>query len=275
MLAGRSLAAAVMHSSDRWDHYWEGTLRRTNDNIGTLLTRTTSVVVGYGVTNRLTIVGMLPYVTTRASQGTLRSLSGVQDFQAAIKYRLLNMSVGDRVAFRTMVVAGGAAPASDYTPDFLPLSIGLASRRFTSRLTVAAEDASGLFLDITAGHTWRGNVRLDRSSYYTNGQLYLTNEVQMPRVADYAVTAGMQTGRLCLPITLSSQHTLGGGDIRRQDMPFVSNRMDFTRIDGAIMYGITKPRDLMLQLGLGHTLTGRNVGQSTTFTTGLRYMVHI
>ena len=85
MLPGRSLAAAVMHSSDRWDHYWEGTLRRTNDNIGTLLTRTTSVVVGYGVTNRLTIVGMLPYVTTRASQGTLRSLSGVQDFQAAIK----------------------------------------------------------------------------------------------------------------------------------------------------------------------------------------------
>ena len=28
--------------------------------------------------------------------------------------------------------------------------------------------------------------------------------------------------------SLSQQQTLGGGDIRRQDMPFVSNRMNFS-----------------------------------------------
>jgi hypothetical protein len=199
----------------------------------------------------------------------------MQDFQAALKYRLLTTSVADRTSLSALVVAGAAAPASNYTPDFLPLSIGLASRRFTSRLTVGVADASGPFIDATAGHTWRGNVKLDRSAYYTNGQLYLTSDVQMPRVFDYAVTAGMQKGRLCLPLTISSQRTLGGGDIRRQDMPFVSNRMDLTRVDGAIMYSMTKPQNLMIRLGLGHTLTGRNVGQSTTFTSGVRYLVHM
>jgi hypothetical protein len=33
-----------------------------------------------------------------------------------------------------------------------------------------------------------------------------------------------------VPITFSQQTTLGGGDIRRQDMPFVSNRMNLSRI---------------------------------------------
>ena len=103
---------------------------------------------------------------------------------------------------------------------------------------------------------------LDRPAYFTNGQLFLSNEVAMPDVFDYSVTAGYQRGRLCIPISLSQQRTLGGGDIRRQDMPFVSNRMDFVKAQGLVMFrGV--------RLGMSRIVSGRNVGQATTLTAGL------
>ena len=51
----------------------------------------------------------------------------------------------------------------------------------------------------------------------------------MPDVFDYTVSAGYLKRRLHVPISFSQQITLGGGDIRRQDMPFVSNRMNFSQ----------------------------------------------
>jgi hypothetical protein len=90
---------------------------------------------------------------------------------------------------------------------------------------VRAQDRSGWFVDGSAGHVWRSNVRLDRVAYYTDGQLVLSDEVAMPRVAEYALAAGYLDATWCLPVAVVAQRTLGGGDIRRQDMPFVSNRM--------------------------------------------------
>jgi len=82
------------------------------------------------------------------------------------------------------------------------------------------------------------------------------------------VSAGYQRGRLCIPVSLSQQRTLGGGDIRRQDMPFVSNRMNFVKLGALVMYrGI--------RLGTSRILSGRNVGQATTLTGGLFYTFHL
>ena len=41
-------------------------------------------------------------------------------------------------------------------------------------------------------------------------------------------------------LSFAQQRTQGGGDIRRQDMPFVSNRMDFSKLGGMVMYPIPK-----------------------------------
>jgi hypothetical protein len=56
-------------------------------------------------------------------------------------------------------------------------------------------------------------------------------------------------------------------------MPFVSNRMDFVKVDGALMYAL--PKNLSISLGAARVLTGRNVGQSTTLTSGLVYALHL
>jgi len=264
LMPRRTLGTGVVYAHDSWSQYWEGTLKRDNANIGTLTTQSVTWMAGYGVTDRLSVIAMLPYVRTSASQGPLHGMDGVQDITLAIKYQLLATPLTDRGTLRAMVVAVAGIPASNYVPDFLPLSIGLASRQFSGRLTLNFQAHQGWFLNGSAAHTWRTKVTLDRPAYYTNGQLYLSNEVAMPDVFDYTVTAGYERGRLCVPISLSQQRTLGGGDIRRQDMPFVSNRMDFVKVGGLVMYrGV--------RLGMSRVVNGRNVGQATTFTGGFLY----
>jgi hypothetical protein len=272
MMPKRTLNVGVLYAHDSWNQYWEGTLKRTNGNIGTLTTQSITMVGGYSLTDRLGLTASLPYIWTHASQGVLHDMSGLQDLALAAKFRLLT-GASTRGTFSAFVAGVAALPTSNYTPDFYPLSIGTAGRRAAGHLTLNYESNSAWFANASVSYMWCSNVRLNRNSYYTNGQLYLTNEVVMPNVVDYTLSAGINRGRWRIPVSLVQQRTLGGGDIRRQDMPFVSNRMDFVRLGGGVMYGL--PKNLSVQLGAAHVLSGRNVGQSTTFTSGLMYALHL
>ena len=53
---------------------------------------------------------------------------------------------------------------------------------------------------------------------------------------DYIPSAGYLKGGLMTTGSFSQQRTQGGGDIRRQDMPFVSNRMNFSKVGGMVMF---------------------------------------
>jgi hypothetical protein len=271
LMPGRALCTGFVYAHDRWDHYWEGTLHRDNENIGALTTQSVTWMGTYGVTDRLNVVAMLPYVWTEASQGPLHSDRGVQDLTVGAKYRLLTTPFTERGTMRAFVSGAVGIPVSDYSPDFLPLSIGLGSRRFSGRFILSFETPGGLFATGSTAYTWRGNVKLDRPAYYTDGQLFLSDEVAMPNVFDYTVTAGYRKGRLHVPLSVSQQRTLGGGDIRRQDMPFVSNRMDFVRLDAAVMYYLPVPANLMVRAGASQVVSGRNVGASTMLSGGLLY----
>jgi hypothetical protein len=275
LMPRKTLSTGVMYSHDSWSQYWEGTLKRSNGNIGTLTTQTTTLVGHYGLTDRLTFVGMLPYVSTQASQGTLHGLSGVQDVTLAAKYRLFSTALTQNGTLSALLVGAAGLPVTNYTPDFQPLSIGLASRRATGRFTLHFETTGSWFVEGSAAHTWRNKVMLDRPAYYTNGQLYLTNEVAMPQVAEYKASTGFRKKRVFIPISITQQRTLGGGDIRRQDMPFVSNRMDFVKAEGSLMYGLTVPTDLAVQVGAARVLSGRNVGQATTIMVGVLHTFHL
>ena len=272
LIPKKTLTTGVMYAHDSWDQYWEGTLKRTNGNIGTLTTQSFAWVGGYGVTDRLSLMATLPYVWTHASQGVLHDLSGFQDLTFAAKYRLLTTGPASRGTFSAFLVGAAAAPIGDYTPDFYPLSIGTGGGRASARLTMSYESTSAWFVNASSGYTFCSNIRLNRNSYFADGQLYLTNEVKMPNVLENSINAGLSLGNWRLPVSLAQRRTLGGGDIRRQDMPFVSNRMDFVRLDGGVMYRL--PKSLSVGFGAGHVLNGRNVGQSTTFTSGLSYALH-
>ena len=272
MMPKRNFCTGFLYVHDSWDQYWEGTLKRGNGNIGTITTQTITWAGNYGVTDRLNVIAMVPYVKTKASQGVLHGMSGFQDMTVAVKYKVLDTAFTSRGSFRTILAASAGAPLTDYTPDFLPLSIGLASNRLSGRMTFMFHAKQGWFIHASGAYSGRGKVTLDRPSYYTDGQLFISDQVAMPDVFDYTVSAGYLRERMHFPISFSQQITRGGGDIRRQDMPFVSNRMNVQKVEALAMYYLPTPKKLAVRLAANYTLDGRNVGQSTTITAGLFYI---
>ena len=275
MLHKGTLFAGWVYTHDSWDTYWEGTLERDNGNIGAVTTQSNALFGNYGVTDRLNVIATAPYVWTHASQGVLSGMQGFQDITLAAKYSLLEGGAGTLGSLRAIAVASAGLPLTDYTPDFAPMSIGSGSKRVSGRFTVNTYSERGLYLNGSTAYTWRGGVTLDRPYYYTDGQLFFTDEVDMPNVFDYVVSGGYLKRGLMATASFSQQHTLGGGDIRRQDMPFVSNRMNFSKVSAMVMAPMPKFNRISFQVAYAYTMRGRNVGQATAITGGLLYTLSL
>jgi hypothetical protein len=270
MMPRRQLCTGFVYAHDAWDRYWEGTLERDNGNVGTLTTDSVTWMGTYGITDRVNVIAMLPWVWTHASAGVLSGMSGVQDLTFAVKWNALATPLTSHGTFRAFAVASAGTPVDDYTPDFLPMSIGLHIRRAAGRLTLNFETKPGLFVEGTGSYTWRDEVTLNRDAYYDGARLVLSDEVAMPDVIDYTFRVGYWKHGLYLPVSFTQQITAGGHDIRRQDMPFVSNRMNLSRVDVLAVYYLKNP-NFVFRAGASRVVSGRNVGKSTTLQAGLLY----
>ena len=272
MLSKHELLTGNFYSYDTWDEYWEGTLKRSNGNIGTITTEVNTIAANYGVFDRFNVIGTVPYVWTRASQGVLHGINGFQDLTLAAKWSVLEKPMTSYGTLRTIVVVAAGIPMTDYNPELLPLSIGLGSTRVSWRGTVNYQSTPGWFLTGSTAYTMRSKVTLDRPYFYTNDEFVMSDRVDMPNTFDYVAMAGyMRPSGFMTTVSFSQMRTLGGGDIRRQDMPFVSNRMNSFRAGAMVMYPIPKLESLAVHFAVGHTFDGRNVGEATTITTGLQY----
>jgi hypothetical protein len=272
MMPKGQLCTGFGYTYDAWDRYWEGALERDNGNVGTVSTQSVGWMGTYGITDGLNVIAMLPWVATSASAGPLAGMTGVQDLTVGLKWRALRTPLTSKGRLDAFVVASAGAPVGDYTPDFLPMSIGLGSSRASGRLTLDWESEPGIFLQGTGAYTWRGNVSLDRDAYWDGERLVYSNEVAMPDVIDYAFRVGYWKHGIYVPVSFTQQITLGGPDIRRQDMPFVNNRMDLSRVDVLARYYLPPSRRLSFHVGASRVVSGRNVGKSTAFTAGILYI---
>jgi len=264
------LRTGYMFTFDSWSDYWEGALKRRNGNIGTITTHVNSLVANYGVTDRLNVIADVPHVSTDASQGVLHGSRGFQDLTVSAKYKMLEHE-GAPGVLRGFVVLSLGVPMTEYNLELLPLSIGIGSTRVGARGTLHLHLRNGWFVNGSAAHTWRGDVTLDRPYFFTDGEFTMSDEVEVPETVDYVASTGFISRVLVLTGFLSQQWTLGGGDIRRQDMPFPANRMNATRVGGTAMVPVAGVSNVIAQLAVARTLTGRNVGEATTFSTGLVY----
>jgi len=269
-MPAKTFCTGFMFQHDQWKNYWEGTLKRDNQNIGTLTTQTLMYYGVYGISKKLNIMASVPYVWTKASMGTLRPMEGVQDLTLSAKYRLMEVKAGPG-KFATFVAGAFSTPLTDYSPDFMPLSIGMASTTLSGRVTTNYAMNNGLYINASGAYTSRSNVDLDRPAYYTDGHYYSTNEVKMPNVFDFIVDVGYHKGALQTEVFYTQMNTLGGGDIRRQDMPFVSNKMNASKVGALVMYYLPFPKNLAVRLSGNYTVAGRNVGQTTSLLGGLLY----
>jgi hypothetical protein len=259
-----------MHSS--WNEYWEGTTKRTNKNLGTVTTQSVMFMSNYGITDKLNALVTVPYVWTDASAGTLHGLKGFQDIEVDLKYNFLTTSIG-KGKFNLIAVGGFSTPLSDYENDFLPMSIGLGSTNLSGRLT--ADYQTGIFFTtLSSAYVFRSDVTIDRTSYYTD-EIHYTNEVDMPNQLNSNLLIGIRKPNLTVQAVLMNMYTFGGFDIRKNDMPFVSNQMNMTSLGAHVKYFLPFITNLEVIGGADFVIAGRNVGQSQTYTFGLYYVLSL
>jgi hypothetical protein len=268
MMNKQQFCAGTMYTHSSWDHYWEGTLKRNNLNLGTVTTQSVMVGGNYGITDNLNVMVAAPYIWTKASAGTLAGLSGVQDISLWVKWRALRKDFG-KSKLSVFALGGLSTPLSDYVIDFLPMSIGLGSTNLSAR-AMADFQMGKISVTGSAAYLLRSNVKLDRNSYYDT-EMHLTNEVNMPDAMQFQLRAGYRGKYLLAEALLSNWTTLGGFDITRNNMPFPSNRMNSTAAGVALKYTLPFHTHLAVLGGANYTIAGRNVGQALAINAGVFY----
>ncbi len=250
-------------------NYWEGDFKRDNANFGRVTTGNIMLMGNYGITDKLNAIVALPHIKTKASAGVNAGQQGLQDMSLTLKWAAWEKQVR-KGTLTTFLIGGYSLPTSRYNPDFLPLSIGLRCRQATARL-MADYQVGHWTLTASGSYIRRSNVTLDRNTYYTT-QMHYSNEVRMPDVSYVNLRLGYRSETWIAELTADRWATLGGFDIPKNGMPFVSNNMDATRIGFNLKYETDFVNGLSFIANGSTTIAGRNIGQAAGFNTGVFYI---
>ena len=273
MMAKGYLCSGIVYEHSSWTQYWEGTFKRENLNLGVVSTNRTAVNFNYGISSKLNAIVSLPFVSTKATVGTLIGQQGLQDLSMTLKYMPVEINFGNKT-FACYVFGGYSIPVTDYVADYLPLSIGLKSRVATVR-AMADFQWKNVFATTSIAYNKRSNIEIDRNTYYTT-RMHYTNLVDMPDAINLNARLGYRTQWLIAEAVLDTWNTLGETfDITTNNMPFPSNTMNMTRLGINIKYTFKKMPELALIGGGNYVTSGRNVGQSTAVYGGIFYLIKI
>ena len=269
MMGNKKLCIAGTYAFNSWENYWEGEFKRNNDNIGQLETKSAMLMLNYGISNNLNVLASLPYVSTKATRGTLSGLSGFQDASFYLKWRPLKKQFGKQV-ISLFTVAGYTTPTNDYNIDFMPMTIGMGSKVLSGRL-IADYRINKIFATLSGAYVHRSNVEIDRPAYYTDRQIN-SSMVRMPDAGNFQLRTGYRNKLAIAEAFVENTTTFGGFDIRKNDMPFVSNKMNSTRVGVEGKYYLSKLPSLGFHANAWKTIAGRNVGEATGFMAGASYI---
>jgi hypothetical protein len=269
MMEKKQFCVGGTYSYSSWKNYWEGTFKRNNLNLGTVSTKMVGLMGNYGIKDNLNLLVNAPYVWTHATAGTLHDMHGVQDLSAWIKWMPLEKDF-KKGTLSVYTLGGFSVPLSDYEPAYLPLSIGMHSKSLSARLMLDYQ-LSGFFATASGTYTWRHDITIDQNSYFTTQEI-LSNQVYMPNEEAFNFRTGYRSNYLIAEATVSNNTTIGGFDIRKNDMPFPSNKMNWTNVSVNVKWTMKKTAGLSFIGGGNYVVAGRNVGQSTMVNAGVFYI---
>ena len=273
MMSKNNFCFGVVYQHSSWDEYWEGTFKRENLNLGTVSTKSVTLMGNYGVSDKLNLIFSLPYVKTIASAGTMGGREGLQDVSLTVKYMPLEKTIGN-ATYSLYALGGISTPVSNYSADYLPLSIGLRGKTASIRL-MGDYQRGHFFTTLSGAYVKKANIHIDRNSYYTT-QMHYTNEVDMPDGISINLRIGYRSKRLIAEAILDNWVTQSGGfDITTNNMPFPSNTMNALKVGVNTKYTLQKIPALSLIGGCNFVTEGRNIGQSNTFYGGLFYVINL
>ncbi len=258
---------ALVYGHSSWTEYWENQLFRENQNIGRLTTESLTAMLAYGITKKLNVIAVVPYVRTNASQGNLLGQKGFQDASIWIKAKGYSSH-----GLTLHGVVGASMPMSNYVPDFMPMSIGIGSKALVTRGILTYDLPKNLYLNSSIAYQLRSRVEADRDAYLLGDKLLYTNEVAVPDAFDAAIRFGYLKKDNQLEVFAEHFSCVGGDHIRRNDMPFMTNDMTMTSVG---VYGKYQPKQLGINGRVSYVVDGQNVGQSLSVSVGLLYIIKL
>lgn len=253
-----------------WKNYWEGTFKRDNANLGTVSSTTGMIMGNYGITDKLNVLFGLPYIKTKASAGNLKGQKGLQDLSLWVKWVAKEKKIG-KGNLKAILMGGYSTPVSNYYIDLMPLAIGMHSKTGNLRL-MADYELGNWFATLSGTYLLRSNVTLDRNTYYTT-EIHYTDEVKMPNANYFNFRIGYRSSTWIVEAIADKFTTLGGFDMTKNNMPFVSNKMNATKLGMHVKYDTDFVNGLSFVADANTTVAGRNIGQSTSFSGGVFYIL--
>jgi hypothetical protein len=258
---------ALIYGNSSWTEYWENQLFRENQNIGRLTTESVTAMMAYGITKKLNVIAVVPYVRTNASKGNLLGQKGFQDASIWIKAKGYSSH-----GLTLHGVVGASMPMSNYVPDFMPMSIGIGSKALVARGILTYDLPKNLYLNSSIAYQMRSRVDADRDAYLAGDKLLYTREVAVPDAFDAAIRFGYLKKDNQLEVFAEHFSCVGGDHIRRNDMPFMTNDMTMTSVG---VYGKYQPKQLGINGRVSYVVDGQNVGQSLSVSVGLLYIIKL
>ena len=272
MMPQGQLCILGQYSNSKWENYWEGETKRSNTNLGELSTQSALLMGNYGITKNLNAMIGLPYVWTDASVSYLEGQKGIQDLSVFLKYQAHEKAALGG-AFKVQATGGLSTPASNYTGDFLPFSIGLHTKTASLRAILNYTANFGLYVTAQGGHTWRSTTKSDRDAYLFDNKLVYSDEMPVPNVFDYSARLGFIKPRFQTEVWYESFTGLSGDDIRYNEGPQATNKMAAAQVGWFGKGFVTKRLGLLVTIS--KVISGRNVGESLTWTAGATYFLDI
>lgn len=268
MMQKSEICIAALYQHDTWHQYWEGKLLRENLNIGTLTRKTVMPMLAYGLSERLNVFASLPYISTAASGGQLAGVSGWQDLGIFAKYKFY-----DAHAIQLFASAGYSFPVTNYLSDYMPLNLGLSTDEISIRCIAKYETKSKIYLRASGAYVHRTTTEAERDYYYYDNNSYYTTTMDVPSVitVDGAIGAWLFEKQFQLEVNAVVQNGLSGDDIRRQNSPQPTNKMNTTNVGAYLRYFPTFLSGWSIIGNYAQVLEGRNVGKSQILSCGITY----
>lgn len=275
MMGRGEICAALIFEHSTWDQYWEGTYLRENANIGTFTRQSAMPMIAMGLTKKINLIASVPYINTKASDGTQAGQSGFQDLSLSVKVDWLQKQLGSgRLLFLTN--AHFSTPVGNYLSDYMPFSLGAGAPELGLRGIGGYKMDNGLVFRASLAYLWRGQTEVERDYYYENGSVY-SSFMNVPNALNFHGAIGYWAfdNRLRMEATFMSLNCLTGDDIRSYNRPQPTNKMEVSQVGAWVQYFIKSDQGLGALAYFNQTINGRNMGKATTIGLGLTYQLKV
>lgn len=264
------LSVTASYSKSQFDKFYLGAKKidavpahdEINQNIFSLYAK-------YGITDRLSAVVNLPFISADNTSGGVdpvngqNSVSDLQDISIALKLNAHKFNF--KKADLNIITGVTAIIPTGYEPNGI-LSIGSGAFGIDVTAGLHLNTKTGFFSTLLAAYNLRGDADNNLTpggkfgvpnAFVTTGKIgYASDFIYVEAWADI----------------LNSEEgvDIGGPGFRGN---FPETNVDYSRV-GLTVYKNVMPK-LGVSLGFGKVLDGRNVGESTTFSAGLTYNVSL